>query len=117
MDIRSNAGFRFGILGPLEVVRDGRPISLPAAKQRIVLATLLLRANRNVSPDELIERLWADDVPHNARSALYTHVARLRRALGEDPGGDGSHRLIRTSDDGYVIDVPPEALEDRKSVV
>ncbi|MEV4014988.1 BTAD domain-containing putative transcriptional regulator [Nonomuraea angiospora] len=111
VDIRSNAGFRFGILGPLEVLRDGRPISLPAAKQRIVLATLLLRANRNVSPDELIERVWADAVPHNARSALYTHVARLRRALGEDPGGDGSHRLIRTSDDGYVIDLPPEALD------
>ncbi|MFI6738598.1 AfsR/SARP family transcriptional regulator [Nonomuraea sp. NPDC050451] len=98
-------------MGPLEVLRDGRPISLPAAKQRIVLATLLLRANQNVSPDELIERVWADAVPHNARSALYTHVARLRRALGEDAGGDGSHRLIRTSNDGYVIHLPAEALD------
>ncbi|MFF4615207.1 AfsR/SARP family transcriptional regulator [Nonomuraea jabiensis] len=111
VDIRSHAGFRFGILGPLEVLRDGRPISLPAAKQRIVLATLLLRANQNVSPDELIERVWAEAVPRNARNALYTHVARLRRTLGEDPGGDGSHRLIRTSDDGYVIDLPPQALD------
>jgi DNA-binding SARP family transcriptional activator len=111
VDIRSDAGFRFGVLGPLEVLRDGRPLSLPAAKQRIVLATLLLRANQHVSPDELIERVWADAVPHNARSALYTHVARLRRALGEDPGGDGSHRLIRTSNDGYVIDLPTGALD------
>ncbi|MFI7132315.1 AfsR/SARP family transcriptional regulator [Nonomuraea sp. NPDC050153] len=92
-------------------MRDGRPISLPAAKQRIVLATLLLRANHHVSPDELIERVWADAVPNSARSALHTHVARLRRALGEDPGSDGARRLIRTSNDGYAIDLPPDGLD------
>src|SRR5215472_2441113 len=34
----------FGILGPLEVVRDGRPVPLGGPRQRSVLALLLLEA-------------------------------------------------------------------------
>jgi len=39
----------FRVLGPLEVVEDGRPVPIVAAKQRALLATLLLRANQFVA--------------------------------------------------------------------
>jgi len=35
----------FGILGPLEVIEDGRSIALGGARQRALLANLLTRAN------------------------------------------------------------------------
>ena len=38
----------FRILGPLEVLADGEPVSLPRKKQRALLALLLLRAGEVV---------------------------------------------------------------------
>ena len=44
----------FGILGPLEVVADGRELSIRPAKQRALLATLLLNAGRTVAVAALV---------------------------------------------------------------
>ncbi len=44
----------FRILGPLEVLDDGRSLEVSGAKQRSLLAVLLLNANRVVSSDRLI---------------------------------------------------------------
>ncbi|MFI6499504.1 BTAD domain-containing putative transcriptional regulator [Nonomuraea typhae] len=85
----------FGILGPVTVVRAGRLIPVPAAKQRVALAALLLHANRHVPADQLIQYLWEDGTPRDSRAALHTHIARLRQVLG-----DG---LIHTDQDGYLI--------------
>ena len=54
----------FRILGPLEVVVDGHVVPIGAAKHRTLLACLLLRANRVVSVDELVDRVWDGDTPH-----------------------------------------------------
>jgi DNA-binding SARP family transcriptional activator/tetratricopeptide (TPR) repeat protein len=74
---------RFGLLGPLQViVGAGAPTAVTAAKQRVVLAALLLAGGRVVSADSLAEALWDASAPPNAPAAVRTHVARLRRALG-----------------------------------
>ncbi|MFC4589603.1 AfsR/SARP family transcriptional regulator [Sphaerisporangium corydalis] len=100
---------RFGVLGPLEVVYDGRPVPIPAAKQRVALATLLLEANRPVPLDRLIERIWEDGTtPEDARAAVQTHMARLRRTLGD---GTGGVRLIDTRDRGYLIHAGPDSFD------
>jgi hypothetical protein len=44
----------FRILGPLEVVADGKALDLGGQKQRALLGALLLQANRVVSSDRLI---------------------------------------------------------------
>jgi DNA-binding SARP family transcriptional activator len=44
----------FRILGPLEVIRDGRPLDLSGRKRRALLLALLLDANRVVSSSRLI---------------------------------------------------------------
>ncbi len=80
---------KFRILGPLDAIQDGRALELGGAKQRALLAVLLLQANRVVSVDSLIEALWEEQQPETARgknvscdvSALNgdSSFARLRR--------------------------------------
>ncbi|MDF5753654.1 AfsR/SARP family transcriptional regulator [Spongiactinospora sp. TRM90649] len=103
-----HASLQFAILGPLDVRRGGRPIVVNAAKQRIILATLLLSANRVVLAEDLMERLWQYRFPRDARASLQTHVARLRRVLGD--GHDGP-QTIRTSPGGYLIRVAADDLD------
>lgn len=88
----------FGLLGPLLVtVRDGRPIRIPATKQRIILAALLLRANMTVSAEQIADAVWGTSPPPNAISVIRTYVARLRRILGQ-----ASTRLV-SRPTGYAI--------------
>ncbi|MEU5691297.1 BTAD domain-containing putative transcriptional regulator [Actinosynnema sp. NPDC020468] len=96
----------FKVLGPLEVRYQGGPIATPAGKVRVLLAALLLRANRVVTADELVELLWEDGslTPARARATLHMVVTRLRRALGPA-------NVVRTATGGYVADVPPDALD------
>ncbi|MEV8063296.1 regulator protein, partial [Streptomyces antimycoticus] len=53
----------FGILGPVEVRVDGRLLPVDGAKQRTVLAALLLSGGRVVSDDRLSELLWGRNPP------------------------------------------------------
>ena len=94
----------FRILGPLEVVVDGQVAPIGAAKHRTLLACLLLRANRVVSVDELVDRIWDGDTPHRSKATLQTYVMRLRQVLG-DPS------VIRTAADGYLITVDADHLD------
>jgi DNA-binding SARP family transcriptional activator len=94
-------GFR--LLGPLEVVGGGAVVTIGANKQRVILSALLLRANRVVPLDDLVDRLWAQPPP-GARATAQAHAQRLRRTLGEPDG----RRLIRTVPGGYLL----EAVDD-----
>ena len=91
------------VLGPLQVEVDGRSILLGGPKQRLVLALLLLDANRLVPADRLIERIWGDEPPEAARSTLQAYVSRLRKALG--PG------RIESRSPGYVLAARPEEID------
>jgi DNA-binding SARP family transcriptional activator/DNA-binding beta-propeller fold protein YncE len=99
------ARIHFGVLGPLEVTRDGAPIDLGPRKQRAVLAILLLSANRVVPTARLIDDLWGDAPPETARSALQVYIAGLRKALGE--GG----AALTTRAPGYLLAVDNGALD------
>ena len=56
----------YRVLGPLEVRKDDGPLPLGGAKQRALLALLLLNANRVVSRERLIDELWGDEPPATA---------------------------------------------------
>src|SRR4051794_18865106 len=75
----------FRILGPLEVRADDTPVPLSGAKQRAVLAVLLLDAGQVVSRDRLIDALWGEAPPPTAGHTLDAYVSRLRKLLGDDP--------------------------------
>lgn len=97
---------RFGILGPLQATALGRPVDLRSARGRVLLAALLLRPNRVVSKDELIELLWGENPPDGAVTTLRSHVMRLRRSLG--PAGE----RIGSAAPGYRITLDEEVELD-----
>jgi DNA-binding SARP family transcriptional activator len=102
-------GLRFRLLGPLLVERaDGTLVAIGAAKLRVLLATLLVAANRVVSVDELCARIWENRTPgvapSTARSTLQSYVMRLRRLLGAD-------ELIETHPGGYLIRVTDDDVD------
>jgi DNA-binding SARP family transcriptional activator len=70
----------FRLLGPLEVVNLERAMPIGGPKQRAVLAQLLLRANRLVSVDRLIDSVWGDTPPETARNTIQTYVRHLRKS-------------------------------------
>jgi DNA-binding SARP family transcriptional activator/ABC-type branched-subunit amino acid transport system substrate-binding protein len=72
----------FRVLGPLEVTEEGAVLALGGPRQRVVLAYLILEANRVVSTNQLIDRIWGDEPPEAARAALFAYVSRLRKLLG-----------------------------------
>jgi DNA-binding SARP family transcriptional activator/DNA polymerase III delta prime subunit len=94
----------FRILGPLQVFVDGQVVPIGAAKHRTLLACLLLRANRVVTVDELVDRVWDGDTPNRSKATLQTYVMRLRQVLG-DPS------VIRTAADGYLVTVDSDQLD------
>jgi YVTN family beta-propeller protein len=92
-------------------LRDGRPITLGAARQRLLLATLLARPNEAVSSDRLIDELWAERPPETAATALHGFVSQLRKALEpERPAGSAGTVLV-TQPPGYLLRVPRGALD------
>ena len=93
----------FGVLGPLQV--NGGNASL-AGKQRVVLATLLLRANGVVPVDALIDAMWDDAPPPSARTTLQGYVKQLRQNAGLQIGG----RVV-TRPPGYLITVADGELD------
>jgi DNA-binding SARP family transcriptional activator/streptogramin lyase len=93
----------FRILGPLEVVDQGRLVKLGGSKQRSLLAFLLLHPNQVVSRDRLIDELWGGQPPDTAATAIQVHVSQLRKALGPD--------VIVTQPPGYLIRVRDSELD------
>jgi DNA-binding SARP family transcriptional activator/class 3 adenylate cyclase/tetratricopeptide (TPR) repeat protein len=93
----------FRVLGPLEVSSGGGLLDLGGAKQRALLAMLLLDANSVVSKDRLIEALWEDDPPETAQKALQVHVSGLRKVVGKE-------RVV-TREPGYLLRVEEDELD------
>ncbi|MFP3913901.1 MAG: BTAD domain-containing putative transcriptional regulator [Actinomycetota bacterium] len=70
------------LLGPVEVVVDGRRHSIGSAAQRALLAALALRPGEVVSGDRLVDLIWGEDPPDSAGSGLHVFVSRLRKVVG-----------------------------------
>src|SRR6202795_2413536 len=93
----------YRVLGPLEV-RDG-DVSLPlaGAKQRGLLALLLVHANHVVSRDRLINGLWGDAPPETVVESVQVYVSRLRKLLPA--------KTLLTRPPGYLLEIDPDALD------
>ena len=73
----------FRILGPLEVVDEGRPIAIRRGKEQALLIYLLLHANEVVPSGRLIDALWDERPPPTASKILQNAVSHLRKELGD----------------------------------
>src|SRR5919108_900240 len=97
----------FGILGPLEAAIGGRPVEIRGAKQRTLLALLLVHRGEAVPVATIIDELWPEAPPSTAQQSVQMHVSRLRRALVDA----GDRDALRTSGAGYRIDVAADAVD------
>src|SRR4051812_33059923 len=95
----------FRLLGDVEVFVDGRAVDIGHARQRCVLAVLLIEPNRPVAIDQLADRVWADRLPHGSHRPLYGYLSRLRQVLVAADVG-----IVRRSS-GYVLTVDPLAVD------
>jgi len=93
----------FSLLGDLEVTSGGEPVALGGAKQRTLLALLLLARGRPVSSDTLIESLWIGSAPSTAQKIVQVYISGLRKALGDE-------RIV-TRPRGYELVVAPGELD------
>jgi YVTN family beta-propeller protein len=93
----------FRMLGPLDVLDDGRTIELGGARQRAVLAILLLHRGETVSVDRIVDLMWGERPPATAVKTVQVYVSHLRRALVED--------VVVSSSGGYALVVDPESID------
>ncbi|WP_181010451.1 AfsR/SARP family transcriptional regulator [Streptomyces sp. SM14] len=97
---------QFRVLGTVEVRVDGVWTGVSAAKQRHLLAVLLLHRQRVVPVSVLIEELWPVQPPATARVLVRNYVMRLRRILGDADGV-----LIEYRSPGYRLYLPPGMVD------
>src|SRR5215470_15568015 len=104
---------RVGVLGPLQVEVDGRPVELGARVQRRLLAALVVHVGRMVSINALIDAVWGDAPPASAVKTVHAYVARLRNALAPDRAIRRERRsqVIVTAPPGYRLAIPAEAVD------
>ncbi len=87
---------RWCVLGPVEVVVQGRGATIGSDRRRAILAALLAARGGVVSSGRLMEAVWGEDPPPSAGTSLRSHVARLRGELAE----------LSASDDEVVVTEP-----------
>ena len=59
------------LLGSVDVLVDGRRLSLVGVKQRAIVAMLALETGAVVSVDRLIDGIWGEDSPPSVRSSVH----------------------------------------------
>ncbi|HEX2297191.1 MAG TPA: AfsR/SARP family transcriptional regulator [Pseudonocardiaceae bacterium] len=102
---------KFAILGSLVVRVDQRHIELSSAKERLVLAALLVNAGDVVSTDRLIEVLWGGQPPETAANTVQTYISRLRRVLEPGRPARAKGGVLCTHGHGYRLALAPEAID------
>jgi DNA-binding SARP family transcriptional activator len=94
----------YRLLGPVEIVADGKTLPLGRRQERLLLALLVLSANQLVPAERLISLLWQEKVPDTPSRTLQVYVSRLRKAL---PAG----QTLEARDQGYQLTVDPSTID------
>ncbi|WP_336111705.1 AfsR/SARP family transcriptional regulator [Streptomyces sp. PTD9-10] len=91
---------RFEVLGPVTVTSQGRSLPIGGARQRTVLALLLLNSGRIVPVDTLVDAVWNDHPPATARTQIAIVIAALRKTFKSQGAAEDT---IVTAHPGYVL--------------
>lgn len=103
---------RFGVLGPLAVwAADGKPVPIPGAKVRALLARLLVEPGRAVSVGRLVDGLWGAALPEDPGNTLQGKVSQLRRALERAEPGGRELVVSGAGASGYLLRTGPGTVD------
>jgi DNA-binding SARP family transcriptional activator/tetratricopeptide (TPR) repeat protein len=109
---QGNVGGDGGVLVPLRVLGEveawvgGERVEIGHARQRCVLAVLLIEANLVVTTEQLVDRVWAGNPPYRGRQAVSNYVSRLRHVLTT-----AGEVTIQRRGGGYILQVEPESVD------
>ncbi|MFB6902160.1 MULTISPECIES: AfsR/SARP family transcriptional regulator [Streptomyces] len=97
-----------GLLGPLLVSFEGRQVQLTAAKQRTLLALLVLHAGQLVLTDSIVDELWGEAPCLSAAATVRTYIFQIRKVIGRLLNGSRSdpQEILRAAPGGYVLKTP-----------
>lgn len=99
---------RYEILGPIRVTSASGSWSLGARKVEIVLAALLIRADRVVAANELMTELWGEQLPRRAAAGVHVYISDLRKFLGGPAKPDCP---VITRAPGYLLAMGSDELD------
>src|SRR5262249_53077105 len=106
----TTAGIDYRLLGAIEAGVNGHVLDIGGQKQRALLAILLLSANKPVSRDVLVDRLWGQHPPAGAPHTLEVYVARRRKALEPTAGC----QVVLTRPGAYLLRATGEHIDVRR---
>ncbi|MFJ3669382.1 AfsR/SARP family transcriptional regulator [Streptomyces sp. NPDC090106] len=109
----TRTALRFQLLGPLRAWRGTAEVDLGPMQQRVVLAVLLLHADRPLSRDRLVDAVWGRAVPARATNLLQRHVSGLRRVLEPERPPRAPSGLLTWTEAGYLLTPGPGLLDVR----
>jgi DNA-binding SARP family transcriptional activator len=109
-DVRCGDRVEFRILGSLEVAVGPQRFELGGAREQVVLAMLLLSANRVVTVDRLVDAIYGEDLPPTSRAQVQISISSLRRLFASH----GHTAVISRRGQGYVIEVGTGELDSER---
>src|SRR5436305_14495646 len=98
---------RLAVLGPPQVVHDGRRLSFALHKAQALLLYLAVEGGMHPR-SKLAAFLWPDSEPHDARTALRNALTLLRSLLADTAPAPHSHLLSQHALLGLDPHVPFE---------
>jgi DNA-binding SARP family transcriptional activator len=102
----------FRLFGEVEVLAAGQLLDVGTPRQQAVLAALIVDAGRPVGIETLIDRVWDEAPPVEARNVLYSHLSRVRHLLRRAAAMTGGTTVrIERRHAGYVLDVDPDLVD------
>ncbi|HEV8559923.1 MAG TPA: BTAD domain-containing putative transcriptional regulator [Actinophytocola sp.] len=96
----------FRLLGEVQLQVAGRLLDAGTPRQQAVLAALAVDAGRPIPIETLIDRVWGDNPPAEARNVLYSHLSRIRQMLKRAGTGGVARRNA-----GYVLEIDPNSID------
>lgn len=101
----------FKVLGSVGLIVEGEIRILHGARQRSLLALLLINVGDVVSKAVIFDELWGSQAPTDADNALQALVMRFRKVLRCSFGKEFAHHCLVTRPDGYAMDVDPSTID------
>jgi DNA-binding SARP family transcriptional activator len=92
------------ILGPVDMVVDGRPRPVHGLRRKAVLSVLALHHGEMVSIDRIIDIAWSDTVVATTANTVQSQISHLRQR-------SGSKATIRAHPPGYVLDLGDDGTD------
>src|SRR6266498_1121602 len=99
-------GMEFRLFGEVQLQTGGRSLDVGTPRQQAVLAALAVDVGRPVAIETIVDRVWHDAPPVEARNVLYSHLSRIRQLLKHVEGVTIDRRTA-----GYVLDVDPDRVD------